>query len=408
MKVSLSRLCVGSVGLVLLLGSGGCAKKTEKEEAKELRDEVLAGRIAMIDVAIEIVPPEAVMSEPAIQPHLPAIPPPVPEGGAAEKPRAPQAFRPAPREAKPAPVILFGTGTGIWDRKEQFNLTPDQVRDILKSLPAEAFKKPSIKAPAPDSSTVESGVAVPAIGRVDGPERKGGAILPRPAPRIQAGHVRVIIRGTTTGMEFKETPAPIAAALKLAMAAVSEKSISTESLADALKKLDKKELAIETLQVSIPAVPMPRNAGSQKVKEGEAPTRSLYLTGLGLEGVSDGVPLPVARKALQDALRVLIDNDAGTLPQGLVTADKIGSFGVRVLNQHRHFDLQDIPEIPAERRVQATPEQLRRVERIHAGLQKVGRDFLEQCPNLPPEPPAQVSPGNPGVAPAQAVPEQAP
>lgn len=256
-------------------------------------------------------------------------------------------------------ATVHGNGSGILNRKQQFQLKPEQVNDLLVLLDKAKFG--SMK-------TSFGGIPFKGPG-------------PRPGrPERLLGGVTVTINGKTRGSsqlgdgeQSKELAQLADALLNICEVTATKQSVSAASLTDGLKKIGTGELLPETFSVLVHRLiekPMGNAEGFLFRVEG-----NVVLTRTNKPGVGYGPVhrLELSREQLAELAKKLSDADPASFPVNL-WAITYTDFRVGVLNFEKDLQARQFAGMTPEKH----GEKQKRFDALYAYLEQLHQKALKE------------------------------
>jgi hypothetical protein len=256
-------------------------------------------------------------------------------------------------------AVVHGNGSGILNRKQQFQLKPEQVNDILILLDRAKFG--SMK-------TSFGGIPFKGPG-------------PRPGrPERLLGGVTVTIDGKTRGSsqmgdgeQSKELAELADALLKLCELAAARQSVTAASLADGLKKIGTGELLPESFSVLVHRLiekPMANAEGFLFRVEG-----NVVLTRTNRPGVGYGPVhrFELSREQLAELTKKLADADPASFPVNL-WAVTYTDFRVGVLNFEKDLQARQFAGMTPQKH----GEKQKRFDALYGYLEQLHQKALKE------------------------------
>jgi hypothetical protein len=243
-------------------------------------------------------------------------------------------------------ATVYGKGVGIWNHEKQFQLTREQVLQLVKLLDEAKF------------GSMKTGFGGLRAG--PGPQRG--------APEVLIGSITVTIAGTTRGSsqlgggEQSKELADLARALLTVCEEVARNGVGAASLPDALQKIARKELVPEVLAITVQRIE----------KEGIGPNGwILRLNGRTAEvqvrsarGISEPYRLDLSDKELAEICKLLIDNGVAGLPINLYAADYT-DFSLDIFKHRKNLQARKFARLTP----QTHGERQKEFDRIFAALE---------------------------------------
>lgn len=215
-------------------------------------------------------------------------------------------------------VTVFGSGVGIWQRERQFELTGDQVRELLVAFWNAGFAA---------MEETHGGAPVPAPATMPAPPAGAAAPTLTCSVALRLDGVAKRVNQLATGRQSAEL-AQLAGTLLDACEAPGRAGAAAASLTDGLRKVAAGELAPEVLRVDVQRTAEgPDAAGWLLALEGGLiTTRGFQATA----GYGEPRQRRLSGEEVAALARLLIDNAEG-LPINLY-ADQYTDLSVEVLN----------------------------------------------------------------------------
>ncbi|MBK9087588.1 MAG: hypothetical protein IPL90_00470 [Holophagales bacterium] len=196
-------------------------------------------------------------------------------------------------------LTVYGSGVGIWNREKQFALTPDEHKELLKSLVASGlFEMPERPKPA-RSVEMNPPVVVRAVG-------------------VKVGDLERVVSQNDRVWALPALETLVADLFKLCGKAAST-GTGASTLADGLEKVAKGKLAPETLLVVLNIPPVAASAsapaanGVLAVLDGGA----LKWTDQAPGKPAEAVPTPISAERLRSLAALLAEAGFDKLPPNL-------------------------------------------------------------------------------------------
>jgi hypothetical protein len=252
-------------------------------------------------------------------------------------------------------ATVYGTGTGIWNREQQFTMPREQVLGLLQKMDRAKF------------------TAMP--DRLGGTGRPDGEAPPAVAPRVSGslvlnigGLIKGVLGGSEPPKEFTELAIGV---LDACTAAARRNGVGADSLADGLRKVAKQELAPQCIHLMVSRLIEDRNARAEGLLllllDGVVETRS-YTPG---ECFGPRVRMELTPRQLEALCKLLVENQAGALPATL-WAEHPTTFAVGVLNHSK-----DVQARPFERMTPQTHgDRQKQFDRLFEGLMQLHHQVL--------------------------------